>query len=347
VSWSIIGQETAVSLLQRAVDDDIRLSHAYLFVGPEHVGRATTARTFAQALNCRVEGEGPCGECRICRLITEGKHPDIETVAPGGVCEEAEHKDHQGSRDIRICQIRRLEKVVSRAPFEARRRVVLVDPAESMTAEAANALLKTLEEPPLNVVLVLIAALEERVPETVRSRCRRVPFYGVPRAEIERALVERWDAAPEVAGRGARLAQGRVGWAVAAVENEKLLVERERAVTEVQSALQGGISERFAYAEVLGRRFSQDAASVDGSLAVWEDWWRDTFLAASDRTDLVANTEHLDELRSQASQYGVRGALKSLLAVRETRQRLEEHANPTLALEAMLLEMPASASKRH
>jgi DNA polymerase-3 subunit delta' len=345
MSWQIIGQEKAVGLLKRAIADESRLSHAYLFVGPQHVGRATTARAFAQALNCSSD-DRPCGECRTCRLIEGGKHPDVETLAPGGICDEPEHKDHEASRDIRVCQIRRLEKVVSRAPFEARFRVVVVDPAESMTTEAANAFLKTLEEPPENVILVLIVALEERVPETVRSRCRKVPFFGVPRTEIESALTGRWEASSDMASRLARLAQGRLGWTVTALQDEKVLVERERLSSELQSALAGGISERFAYAEVLGRRYSQDAASVDGALAVWEEWWRDAFLVASQRSDLVVETERLDELKPYASQYGVGGVLRLLLAVRETRQRLEEHANPSLALEAMLLEMPAGPSRR-
>jgi DNA polymerase-3 subunit delta' len=345
MSWQIIGQEKAVALLKRAIVDESRLSHAYLFVGPEHVGRATAARAFAQALNCSSD-DRPCGDCRTCRLIDEGKHPDVETIAPGGVCDEPEHKDHESSRDIRICQIRRLEKVVSRTPFEAPYRVIIVDPAETMTAEAANAFLKTLEEPPDHVVLVLIVALEERIPETVRSRCRRVPFVGISRTDIEQNLVERWGASRDLAERLARLAQGRLGRAVMMKQDEKLLVEHDRLAQEVCSELGGGISERFAYAEKLGRRFSQDAKAVDAALVVWEDWWRDVFLAASDRADLIADMSRLDEVTSQGSQYGVGGVLRSLLAVREARQRLDEHANPTLALEAMLLEMPVGSSKR-
>src|SRR3989304_6089690 len=98
----------------------------------------------------------PCGRCRSCRLIAEDKHPDVEWVGVGGVCEESEHRDHSvdGSRDIRICQIRRLERVVSRTPFEARYRVIIVDPADALTAEACNAFLKTLEEPPPSAGLV-------------------------------------------------------------------------------------------------------------------------------------------------------------------------------------------------
>ena len=193
MTWNIVGHEKAIDVLRRAVEDEQRLSHAYLFAGPEQVGRATTARRFAQALNCTGDGDRPCDECRACRLISEGKHPDVETLTIGGICDEPEHKDHSkdSSQDIRICQVRRLQHIVSRAPFEARIRVIVVDPADALTTEAANAFLKTLEEPPDHVVLILVTSREEALLETVRSRCRRIAFGGASRDAIETALRER------------------------------------------------------------------------------------------------------------------------------------------------------------
>ncbi|MEX2159042.1 MAG: hypothetical protein WEB04_06520 [Dehalococcoidia bacterium] len=386
MSWDVIGQDEAVGVLRRAVADEARLSHAYLFAGPEHTGKATAARQFAQALNCQEQGTGnkeqgidrganahgdpsalrmdidvpvahgdgngvqktPCGQCRTCRLIAEGKHPDVEYVTVGGVCDESEHKDHSAdnSRDIRICQIRRIERVVSLTAVDARYRVLIVDPAEAMTVDAANAFLKTLEEPAPHTVLVLIASREEALPETVRSRCRRVTFGGVARDVIERALQERWSATPEQAQQLARLAQGRLGWAVAALEDEKLLIERARTVDEIESLMSGGLSERFAYAASLGARFPRDPQAVRATLELWRAWWRDVLLAAAGREELVAERERLDTLRSLAAQWGVEGAVRALAAVGNGRQHLEEHANATLALEVMLLEVPLSPSAK-
>ncbi|MGB2693936.1 MAG: DNA polymerase III subunit delta' [Dehalococcoidia bacterium] len=343
MSWEIIGQARALAVLRRAVEDEGRLSHAYLFVGPEHVGKATVARRFAQALNCVSEGERPCGECRSCRLIAEDKHPDVEWLRVGGLCDESEHKDHESSRDIRICQVRRLERVVSRTAFEARYRVIVVDPADALTTEAANAFLKTLEEPPSQVVLVLVTAREEALLETVRSRCRRVAFDGVPREAIASALRERWGAEPAQAERLARLSGGRLGWAVAALTDEKLLEEREEVVEDIESLLAGGYSERFAYAAELAGRYSRNPDAVRATLELWRDWWRDVLLVAAGKHELVADPQRLDTLRSYAAQYGVQGALQALAAVSEGREHLEERANPTLALEAMLLELPAAA----
>ncbi len=345
MTWDVIGQERAVAVLRRAVAGEGKLAHAYLFVGPERVGRATTARRFAQALNCSAEGERPCGDCRSCRLIAEDKHPDVEWLTVGGVCEESEHRDHSadGSRDIRICQVRRLERVVSRTAFEARYRVVIVDPAEALTTDAAKAFLKTLEEPAPNVVLVLITAREEALRETVRSRCRRVAFSGVPRAAIDAALRERWRAEPERASRLARLAQGRLGWAVAALKDERLLIERERTIDDIESLLASGFNERFAYAGSLGARYSRNSGTVHTNLDVWRDWWRDVLLTAAGQEELAGATERLDTLRSHAAQYGVAGAVQALVAVTDGRRHLEEHASPTLALEVMLLELPLGA----
>jgi DNA polymerase-3 subunit delta' len=365
-SWGVIGQERAMSVLRRAAADPSRLSHAYLFVGPEHVGRATAARRFAQALNCTanagssfppshpeklLENMGghpaddgtPCGVCRACRLIAEDKHPDVEWVTVGGVCDESDHRDHaaDGSRDIRICQLRRIERVVSRTTVDARCRVVIIDPAEAMTAEAANAFLKTLEEPAPNTVLILIAAREELLRETVRSRCRRIAFGGVPRAQIEQALRERWGAEPEQAASLARLAQGRLGWAVTVLQDERLLVEREHTMDEIESVLAGGFNERFSYASGLGTRFSRDPQAVRSSLERWLDWWRDVLVTAAGQESLAVEGERLDMLRAHAAQYGVGGAVQALAAISAGRRNLEEHASPTLAMEVMLLEVPS------
>ncbi len=367
MSWDIIGQARAVDVLRRAVESG-RIAHAYLFVGPEHVGRATTARCFAQALNCErlarppteVGGMGveaadfqsagmvPCGECRTCRLIAENKHPDVEWVGVGGVCDESDHRDHasDNSRDIRICQVRHLERVTSRTTVDARYRVVIMDPADAMTVEAANAFLKTLEEPAPNTVLVLLSAREERLRETVRSRCRRVVFYGVPRVEIERALAERWGADVEQAGRLARLAQGRLGWAVAALQDGRLLVDQERTRDEIESVLEGSLGDRFSYAASLGARFSRDPQTVRTNLDVWCDWWRDVLVTGAGHEDLALASERLDTLRAQAAQYGVAGAVEALTAIMGGRRHLEEHASPMLAMEAMLLELPLGRSRR-
>jgi DNA polymerase-3 subunit delta' len=338
--WSVVGQDPAVAMLSRCLAEE-RVSHAYLFVGPAQVGKATTARRFAQALNCLGDAP-PCGECRACRLIGEDKHPDVEVMGVGGVCDEAEHRDHRsdGSRDIRICQVRRVERVLSRTPFEGRYRVIIVDPADALTTEAANAFLKTLEEPPSHVVLILVAEREEALPPTVRSRCRRVPLAAAPVSVVARALGEQWSVPPERARLLARLSRGRLGWALGALVDEGVLEGMESALEEAERLAESGYAERFAAAAELAARYPRDPGGVLGILETWQQWWRDVLLLAVGRSEQVTHLDQLDRLRRQASQYGVEGSLQALEALARVAGELEENANATLALEVLMLELP-------
>jgi DNA polymerase-3 subunit delta' len=331
-------------MLGRALHED-RLAHAYLFVGPNQIGKATAARELAMALNCGGE-DPPCHRCRQCHLIDAGRHPDVELVGVGGLCEEPDHRDHRtdGSKDIRICQVRRLERLLSRAPFEGRCRVVIIDPADALNVEAANAFLKTLEEPPASVVLVLVTSREEALPPTVRSRCRRVPFRLMAVADVERALVEGWSVTPEKAGALARLSGGRLGWAVSALEDEGLLSARESVLEDVQRLAGASLSERFAYAGRLGYLFPRgERETVFAALDLWEEWWRDLLLVGAGCGEQAVNTDHLDKLTEESRKYKVRAVVRFLDALSRARQQLEDNVNPLLALEVLMLELPTPA----
>ena len=344
--WTIIGQERAVAVLSQAISRG-RISHAYLFSGPSQVGKATAALQLAQALNCKGE-DPPCGRCRQCYLIQEGKHPDVEVIGIGGLCDESEHKDHSadGSKEIRICQVRRLKRIASRAPFEGRYRVVIVDPADALNVESSNALLKTLEEPPSSLVVILVSGREEALLPTVRSRCRRVQFSALPAAEVAKALEQTWEVPPEDAVALARLSGGRLGWAVAAWEDETVLPSREGVLEDVYRLTAAGRDERFSYAAQLATRFYRDREGVLAVLDLWQAWWRDVLLVAAGCTDIVVNSGSLDRLSLLARKYSI-GQVKSFLeAIATTRQHLLENVNPQLALEVLMLDLPAPALRK-
>jgi DNA polymerase-3 subunit delta' len=339
--WTVIGQERAVTALSRALSED-RLSHAYLFSGPAQVGKFTTAIQFAQALNCRGE-DPPCRRCRQCYLIEQGSHPDVELVAVGGICDEpgTEHRDHSadGSRDIRICQVRRLEKIASRTPFEGQYRVLIIDPADALNAEASNAFLKTLEEPPPSLVLLLVTSREESLLPTVLSRCRKIPFSLMPVAGVEKVLQEEWSVPPQDAQLLARLGGGRLGWAVGAWEDETLLPARTALLEDIYHLTTVGRDERFAYAAQLSARFSRDREGVLEVLELWRDWWRDVLLVASGCPDVVTNVDGLDRLGLLARKYTVEEVRYVLRAIARTRRGLLENINPQLALEVLMLDL--------
>ena len=346
--WNIIGQDRAKTALSQALSEG-RTSHAYLFAGPPHVGKATAALEFAQALNCHGE-DPPCHRCRQCHLIEEGKHPDVEVIGIGGLCEEAgsEHKDHSadGSKEIRICQVRRLKRISSRAPFEGRFRVAIIDPADALNAESSNALLKTLEEPAPSLVLVLVTSCEEALLPTVRSRCRLVPFSTMPVAAVANALTETWEVPAEDAALLARLSGGRLGWAVTAWEDETVLPAREGMLEDIHRLSAAGRDERFAYAAGLATRFYRDRDNVFALLELWREWWRDVLLAAAGRSENVTNVDLLDRLALMAGKYTVEDIVSFLRAIGQTREYLSDNVNAQLALEVLMLQMPAPRKER-
>jgi len=340
MTWTLVGQDDVISLLSSAIAND-RLAHAYLFTGPAHVGKTLAALQFAQALNCTGD-DPPCGRCRQCERIASGAHPDVEIVGIGGLCEETEHSSHasDNSRDIRICQVRRLERISMNAPFEGRRRVWIIDPADAMREPASNALLKTLEEPPPNVIFALVTNREEMLLPTVRSRARRVAFQGVPRALIEQTLRTRWDAEPPLAAELAALSGGRIGWAIAVLRDESALPRHRELLDRAQTLAEAPLAERFAFAASLGGGYTKDRAGVQATLTAWQEWWRDVLLIAAGREQEAANRDRLDTLRPLAAQCGVAPAVRALRAITDARQHLDENASPVLALECMMLALP-------
>ena len=165
---AIEGQPRAVGLLRRALEGG-RVAHAYAFVGPAGSGRTATALAFARALLC--EAGTDCGRCRGCRLASEVKHPDLHVIVP-----TPPESNPKGARAIRIGAVRELERQAALRPVTGRHKVFVLDDADRMTGESPQAILKTLEEPPAQTVLILILERARAVPATVISRCQRVAF---------------------------------------------------------------------------------------------------------------------------------------------------------------------------
>jgi DNA polymerase-3 subunit delta' len=262
--------------------------HAILLDGPESTGRTLLARTYAQILNClerdaRPLEEMPCGVCRPCRLIEEQKHADVIDLGIGEtLCHPrpGDSHDHDRARDIRICQVRGLIDVVSRFPLEARTRVIIIDPAESMRPEAQNSLLKTLEEPPPHTALILLTAAPQDLLDTVLSRCRRLEIRPVPRAAVEAALLERgYD--PAIAKAASEQANGRPGLALRLAQEPSLLDDRDRLLDRFAEVAAGGLKDRFAYADRLADRWRGDPAGVRKELATWDYFWERELRAAT------------------------------------------------------------------
>ena len=218
--------------------------------------------------------------------------------------------------------------------------MIIIEPADALGREATASLLKTLEEPPPYVVIILITDREEMLLDTVRSRARRLGFGGAPQRLIEQTLRTRWDVEPSRAAELARLSGGRMGWAVAALYDERMMEQRGQALERADVLASASLAERFAFAASLGGGYTKDRAGVQATLEMWQEWWRDILLIAAQRELLAVHKDRLDRLRVLASQCDIGGAVRALRAITDARQQLAENASPVLALEAMMLALP-------
>jgi len=321
--WQTIGHEWAVELLQRAVQTG-HIAHAYLFTGPANIGKTHLAKELAAALNCTGDVP-PCGACRACIKIARQAHPDLAFVGPDGA-------------KIKIDQMRQVQHELALSPYEGRWRVCLITDFQTATVEAANALLKTLEEPPSRVVMILTATDASLLLPTIVSRCQVLPLRAVPHQSIERALIERWSEPAELARTLARLSAGRIGWAIRAAQDPSLLAERKRRLEELLGLLRQGRAGKIQAAERLGK--SDDLSEV---MRLWQTWWRDVTLVCSGCEELVVNLDHLEALRLQARHHELAAAETATRSIESALEQLEQNVNPRLVLEVLLLSWPRVA----
>jgi DNA polymerase-3 subunit delta' len=324
----LIGHERPTAILKASILHD-RVAHAYLFFGEDGIGKRLAALRFAQAINCETdygpEGPDACGACRSCHQIEARTHPDFLLIEPD---------QEQANPQIKIEQIRELEQQLVYHPLVGRRKVCLIDEADRMTPGAANALLKTLEEPPDHSLLLLIASRPSALLATVRSRCQGIRFVAPARADVEAALMTKRRISPADARFLAMVTQARIGQALE-TDLAAIRVEQDEfsALTSAKS-LQS-VATLLTAAEALYR---SDRAPE--ALEWIVRWIRDLILVSVGADpDHVLNRDRLPQLEDAAR--GLRpDALLDLLADIETiQQAATRNVNLQMALETILLRL--------
>ncbi len=328
--WNIVGHEHAINTLRRSLVAQ-RVRHAYLFTGPEHIGKALLAQRFAQTLLCTGGGDernapqNPCNTCLSCRKVMHGNHPDVHYIS--------RPPDKQF---ILIEQVRALQADAARKTLEGRRNIFIIQGMHEMNVQAANCLLKTLEEPEPDVVLLLTAPDPGLLLPTILSRVQQVPMQLLTSKQIGSALEDCWHVEPDEANLIAALAAGRMGWAVQAVEDEDMLAERQAQLETLAKLSTAGKVQRFDVAQ----RLSADSDKLHGILELWLLWWRDMVLAANNCLDLIVNVDMQSIIQHQAAKVGAAESQRMVRAILGTMEALDQNVNARVALEVLMLDLP-------
>jgi DNA polymerase III subunit delta' len=314
----VVGHQRPLQIIRRVIETG-RVHHAYLFTGMEGIGKRLVALNMAKALNCAGQAGEACDRCRPCQLIAKGIHPDVILIDPTG-------------ESIKIEQIRELERSIAFKPYEARWRVILIDGAEQLTRDAANALLKTLEEPPPWTVIVLSAVTTETLPATVLSRCQRIRFNPLSHEEVKKVLLDRLSAeeldmlAPLVGGSPGRALQ---------MDSEEIKRVKELVLSAFSPSLKQRlqIAQELAHEEGRGKLF----------LEIMGGWLRDLIIYQETGAEqMLLNRDHLNDIKKVAGGQQTERLLRDFWSLHMIQRGLEAHGNLQLSLESALLGMGGS-----
>ena len=312
----IAGHSGPIATIRRILGSG-RVAHAYLFSGPEGIGKKMVATAFIEALFCgKAEG---CGECISCRKIFSGNHPDIHTLEPDG-------------QFIKVDQVRGLQKDLSYRPYEALRKACIIDGADRFNLSSGNSLLKTLEEPPGNALIILLATNIDAVLPTIRSRCQQLSFSGVPAEEIA-GFLENNGVDADIARVAASLAEGSIARALSLC-NEEIMTERSEVITTACNLSLKNMIDLFSF----GEQFDKDREKTLQIIGILTSFWRDMLHLACGSSDLI-NSDLSTLLERETSRRSREALLRGLEHLGKTRQALLRNANVRLSMDVLSMQL--------
>jgi len=320
---NIYGHTKQIGLLKKAMAQQ-RVGHSYIFSGLNAVGKKTLALAFTQALNCEnaaVQNDS-CGECSSCRKMIHGNHPDIHIL-------------ETQAQFIRIDAIRNIQEQMTFKPLEGRKRVFIIDDADKMNEQSANALLKTLEEPSADNIIMLVTARPYWLPQTILSRCRHVRVNPLTAETVARFLIEQKQMEPSKALLLASLSGGSIGQALE-LDTDDMIVFRAELSRLLMAASQRDPMSLLSLASFLG----QDKKEIKQGLKILNTYFRDALVyRETAQTSMIVNADDLPVVASLGGRLNGEQLLQNITLVEKSSETIEMNVNKSLTLEAMAFKL--------
>ena len=319
---SIIGQEEAIEILQDEIEKD-RISHAYLFSAKEGSGKSKLAFEFAKASFCEEVLLDSCGSCINCRKMDHHNHPDFKTIS---VLED--------KTAISIDQIRELKKEIAYKPYDSDHKIYIIESAEKLTKEAANSLLKTLEEPPSFATIVLLVEDSGKLLPTLVSRCQQIKLSSVSQQKIKDLLLEE-GLNNEQAEIVSSAAAGSPGKALDITKIDNYFEHRQEIYDFLKKIKSKNTIEIFKITDKLCSLLKNDFPCFD----LLSDWYRDIMMIKQDYLDAVINKDYLEELKELAAELSLQNVIRNLELITKTEEYIERNIREELSLEVLFFKL--------
>jgi len=314
----IIGHEKAIETLKRSIRKG-SVSHSYIFEGEEGLGKKKIAFIFAKTLLCKEQGEEPCNNCTSCMKFDGGNHPDLLVIEP-----------EKGT--IKKGDIENLIKNVMTAPFESIRKVFIIDDSHKMSLEAKNALLKTLEEPPEYINIILISSSSNNLLPTILSRCQSIKFYPVESKKIASLLENVYGKSKEEAKFIADFSKGSVGKSIELAISDSFFQKREEVIKLIDGLIKG---DKIKAINSIGF-FNDNKEGIEEILDIFLFWFRDLIIYKEiGDNSLIINRDKIDYLYGQS--FIQFSKINDIIEkVQETKENIKRNINFQLSIETML-----------
>lgn len=319
----IIGHDRVIDVFRRSLRAG-KMAHAYIFEGPIGCGRRKTALALTQAIFCKEMSDDACGICPSCRKVAAGNHGDIHFVEP-----------LPDKRDISIAQLRDIQRELALRPYEAPRKACIMEPADRMNTNSANSLLKTLEEPPGNAIIILLTENADILLPTIRSRCQLVRFSPLS-AEHVCQLLEKQGMDPEAASLLAQMADGSMQKALE-LDNDSLNERRETLLKHFYALSLNRIVTVFDASEALSGNRDETLETLDMLLSII----RDVVHIAAGSGEII-NSSIRQQLEQLAFRLNMESSLRLADDILETRRAVQRNANAKLALDNLFIRVAAA-----
>jgi DNA polymerase-3 subunit delta' len=327
--WNTIGHEKLINHLEQVIAAG-RISHAYIFYGPEHVGKTTCALDLARAVNCTNQTTISCGECQQCLRIIKEMHADIHVVSP-------ERSDNKTS--IGISDIRDVLHSSNMKPYEGSYRVTIIDEAECMTEEASNALLKTLEEPPDQNLFFLITSQESKLLSTIKSRCQLLYFSNITKDIIREYLSSNYSLDPQKLELITSLSRGRLGWAIRAMRDEAVLNSRATSLELFWELHRNGLDSGFSISENMASDYFKNPKSIFNTLEHWHTLFRDIMIVKHVDNIYVHNIDVYEQIEEMSKKYLINNLIDNISLILNASDQLKANVIPRLVLDNLVLKL--------
>ncbi|MFL2627127.1 MAG: ATP-binding protein [Dehalococcoidia bacterium] len=322
--WKFEGQDHIYKLIQNSMSKT-RINHAYLLLGPEHIGKSTLSLEITKFIHCS-EKSKPCQKCPQCLRVNEKTHPDVVLVGNT------------------IGEVRDIQEQVSLSPFFSTSKTFIILNGENLTIEASNALLKILEEPPNNVTFLICATDEQYLPTTIVSRCQNLELYPLPVERIHDYLIRYFDISndegKEEAKLISKLSKGRLGWAITAYTDTNFLQTRNHDISLFNDIVNGDMADRFLLSQQLSNNFNKNKNSIFTTLETWLGYLRDVMLIKTNSKELIVNIDYEEKLIELGNKFELKKIIESIKVIDKASKNLNKNGNPRITLDNLLIQFP-------